>query len=64
MSNPEKPCLKCAHDIELHKIEIVGNYDYVEINCKWNGDDEFGEPCNCDAGFGKVIIKKEFNQMK
>jgi hypothetical protein len=55
-------CLKCAHPIEEHKIEIVGNYDFVEINCKEYDDN--GENCNCDAGFGKVSIKKEFSQMK
>jgi len=55
-------CLKCGHDIGSHKIEILGNYEYVEINCQEEGN-EYSERCNCDAGFKKVAIKKEFNQM-
>lgn len=56
-------CLKCAHDIELHKIQIIGNYDVVEISCQAQGED-YSDNCGCDAGFGKVAIKKEFNPMK
>ena len=54
-------CLKCGHDILKHTIQIIGNWEYQEINCQDNGE-EYGT-CNCDAGFRKVAIKKEFNQM-
>ena len=58
-------CLKCGHEIEKHVIEIIGNYEYVEINCQWLTEEgNYDDKCNCDAGFGKVVIKKEFSQMK
>jgi len=55
-------CLKCAHSISLHKIEIIGNYDFVQVVCSAQTED-YSDSCNCDAGFKKVVIKKEFNQM-
>ena len=54
-------CLKCEHNIDLHKIEIIGNYEAVEISCK--SEEEGYEICNCDAGFKKVAIEKKFTQM-
>lgn len=52
-------CLKCGHDINNHKISIFGNYEFEEISCQAQGND-YDEQCGCDAGFRKVIIKKEF----
>ena len=58
-------CLKCGHDIGAHKMQIIGNYNYVEIACTEEPyEKDYGERCGCDAGFGKVVIKKEFSQMK
>lgn len=53
-------CLKCGHDIKKHTIDIIGNYEGLEILC--HGGDEY-QDCDCDAGFHKVAIKKEFTQM-
>ena len=55
-------CLKCGHDISLHTIKIIGRYDFLEISCSAQGED-YNEACNCDAGFRKVQIKKEFSTM-
>lgn len=63
MTNEKTICLKCAHSIDLHNIMIIGNYDYMEISCKGSGED-YNVECNCDAGFGKVQIKKEFTLMR
>lgn len=53
-------CLKCGHNIDAHKIFIIGNYEGLEVSC--HGGDEY-QDCTCDAGFKKVAIKKEFTTM-
>lgn len=52
-------CLKCGHNIDMHKISIIGNYEGLEVRCNFDGY----ESCECDAGFKKVMIKKEFTSM-
>lgn len=54
-------CLKCGHEISKHIIEIIGNYEGLEINCQDNGE-EYGI-CACNAGFNKVAIEKKFTPM-
>lgn len=56
-------CLKCGHDIDLHKIMVIGNWEYMIISCQAQGED-YHDACECEAGFGKVRIKKEFSLMK
>jgi len=57
-------CLKCGHIIESHEIDIIGNYEFVEVCCKAEGEEYENQVCGCDAGFKKVQIKKEFNSLE
>lgn len=56
-------CLKCGHNIDNHKIIVVGNWEYQEISCQAQGE-EYSDNCGCDAGFKKVQIKKDFTTME
>lgn len=56
---PSSLCLKCGHDVTFHAVKIIGMYDSMVIACKAQGED-YHDSCDCNAGFPKMIIKKEF----